>query len=369
MINDWNEQYSPPKSIARKTPARELNKHDPNNVSSPTPLAKSISKSPGKRDKAAMERRKAFDAAKHDLANSFLQELDQKITAGQISSLATTTGGIQIRWNKKLNTTAGRANWKKVAVHENPENKLSTITTYRHHASIELAEKVIDDQDRLINVLAHEFCHLANFMISGVKDKPHGKAFKEWASKCSTAFGHLGVKVSTKHSYAISYKYIWTCISCGIEYKRHSKSIDPERHTCGSCKSKLEQTLPIPRGGAPGMGLPLSNYQEFVKARYATVRIENPGKSQQEIMSLVGAGYKDWKAQKTERLVNDAEQGIWKEEIMELPAIEIGAESENTSAGIGEIDLVDDSPNAETPYDTIDVVARDLDLLSLETPS
>ena len=34
--------------------------------------------------------------------------------------------------------------------------------------------------ERLINVLAHEYCHLANFMISGIKNNPHGKEFKEW---------------------------------------------------------------------------------------------------------------------------------------------------------------------------------------------
>ena len=34
--------------------------------------------------------------------------------------------------------------------------------------------------DRLINVIAHEYCHLANFMISGVKNCPHGREFREW---------------------------------------------------------------------------------------------------------------------------------------------------------------------------------------------
>ena len=35
-------------------------------------------------------------------------------------------------------------------------------------------------QERLLNVVAHEYCHLANFMISGIKDNPHGKEFKAW---------------------------------------------------------------------------------------------------------------------------------------------------------------------------------------------
>lgn len=43
-----------------------------------------------------------------------------------------------------------------------------------------LPNELTRSQDRLINVIAHEYCHLANFMISGVKDNPHGKEFKEW---------------------------------------------------------------------------------------------------------------------------------------------------------------------------------------------
>ena len=33
--------------------------------------------------------------------------------------------------------------------------------------------------DRLLKTLAHEFCHLACFIISDVREK-HGKIFKEW---------------------------------------------------------------------------------------------------------------------------------------------------------------------------------------------
>jgi predicted SprT family Zn-dependent metalloprotease len=86
---------------------------------------------------------------------------------------------VKIIWSKKLNSTAGRASWKR----ECSRTKMPDGTidkTYKHFASIELAEKVIDDNERLINVLAHEFCHLANFMVSGIKDNPHGREFKQW---------------------------------------------------------------------------------------------------------------------------------------------------------------------------------------------
>ncbi|KAJ4292916.1 hypothetical protein N0V88_005579 [Collariella sp. IMI 366227] len=83
---------------------------------------------------------------------------------------------------------------------------IPTPPTTHHHASIELAEKVISDSHRLLNVLAHEFCHLANFMVSNITTNPHGKEFKAWAAKVSAAFGDRGVQVTTKHSYEIDFK-------------------------------------------------------------------------------------------------------------------------------------------------------------------
>ena len=123
--------------------------------------------------------KKAFETRKQQLAEEFLEELDRKITHGQISELAQKTGGVKLIWSKKLNSTAGRANWRREAIIKKFSDG-AVDKAFTHYANIELAEKVIDDEDRLINVLAHEFCHLANFMISGVKDNPHGKEFKEW---------------------------------------------------------------------------------------------------------------------------------------------------------------------------------------------
>jgi predicted SprT family Zn-dependent metalloprotease len=155
---------------------------------------------------------------------------------------------------------------------------------YKHHASIELAEKVIDDEQRLLNVLAHEFCHLATFMMDGIANNPHGKEFKAWAAKCTKAFGDSGVNVTTKHSYDIDFKYMWQCTSCGSDYKRHSRSIDPKRHRCGSCKGQLKQTRPIPRQNKSQQP---SEYQVFVRENMKLVREENPGISQKEVMRAV----------------------------------------------------------------------------------
>jgi len=114
------------------------------------------------------------------------------------------------------------------------------------------------------------------------------------AKKCSAAFGDRGVEVTTKHSYAIDYKYIWECISCGHEFKRHSKSIDPAKHTCGACKSKLVQTKP------PVRNTKVSEYQSFVKEHFQRVKRENGGASHGVVMELIGRLYREQKALKTQ---------------------------------------------------------------------
>ncbi|KAJ4309079.1 hypothetical protein N0V94_009084, partial [Neodidymelliopsis sp. IMI 364377] len=197
--------------------------------------------------------KKDFEEKKHDLAAAFLTELDTTICSGTISALSSSTGGIKLIWSKTLNTTAGRANWRRevIRLRTTPSSDPPTYTTEtRHHCSIELASKVIDDEARLYNVLAHEFCHLTTFMISEVRNNPHGAEFKSWGRKASAAFKDRGVQVTTKHSYAIDYKFVWECIVCGYEFKRHSRSIDPARHSCGKCKGALAQTKPVPRGAA-----------------------------------------------------------------------------------------------------------------------
>ncbi|KAH7349383.1 SprT-like family-domain-containing protein [Plectosphaerella cucumerina] len=266
FFNEWNEEHSPRKLFLPK-------------------VSKTPAKSPEKEEKAKVvsdrTAKKLFESRKHQLAESFLRELDDTITDGEIARLAATTGGIKIQWSKTLNTTAGRANWKREKVRA-AAGEQQQQPQVKHHASIELAEKVISDDHRLLNVLAHEFCHLANFMITGITTNPHGKEFKVWAAKVSRAFADRDIEVTTKHSYEIDFKYVWSCSDCALEYKRHSKSINPERHRCGACKGTLLQTRPVPRGA----GQP-TEYQRFVKEQMRIVREENPDSPQKDMMRLV----------------------------------------------------------------------------------
>lgn len=274
FIDDWNDEHSPKKQLFLPSVGGSPSKKPSSPSKKGEPSAAAIAKAS----------KKAFEQSKHELADKFLHELDTHITDGKISELSAATGGIRIDWTNKLNTTAGRANWKRETIkRKDGDTGAVTSVRYKHHASIELAEKVIDVEGRLLNVIAHEFCHLANFMVSGVTTNPHGKEFKAWAAKVTRRFGGRGIEVTTKHSYDIDFKYVWECTACGLEFKRHSKSIHTERHRCGACKSELRQTKPVPRG-KPGKE---SDYQKFMKEQMKLIKQENPTSPQKDIMKMV----------------------------------------------------------------------------------
>ena len=115
-------------------------------LSRPEPSHKTSSKSPTKRDKSILEQRKLVEEKKQELAVAFLAEVDRTITSGQVASMADPTEGIRIIWSKKLSSTAGRANWRREVIRSKNADGSVSNTTHRHHASIELAEKVIDDE-------------------------------------------------------------------------------------------------------------------------------------------------------------------------------------------------------------------------------
>ena len=152
IINDWNDQHSPRKP---KSPRKLFSVHEDDDEAYLSPSAsprRSPTKTPGRRDKAAIERKKAFDERKVQLAVDFLKELDLKVADGRVGVLAESAGGIKVIWSKKLHSTAGRANWKRETLVSRNSTAGAGTKIYRHHASIELAEKVIDDEGRF----AHE---------------------------------------------------------------------------------------------------------------------------------------------------------------------------------------------------------------------
>ncbi|KAF9888359.1 1,3-beta-glucanosyltransferase gas1 [Aspergillus nanangensis] len=232
----------------------------------PKALSKTaIKKAEIEQRKAALARKKSFDTKKASVAEDFFKVLDDAVSGGKIQKLAEETGGIRITWSKTLQTTAGRASWKREKqLKPGVEAPLSS----KHHATIELAERIIDSEDRLLNTLAHEYCHLANFMISNVHNNPHGTSFKAWGLKCKEALKDHPVyggrvEVSTKHSYKIDFKYVWCCVDCGQNYGRHSKSIDTTKSRCGKCQGLLQQIKPKPRSVSPRKRSPVQPQGAF----------------------------------------------------------------------------------------------------------
>lgn len=291
FIDEWNDEHSPKKQLF---PPSAVNR-------SPSKKPSSPKKSQPSQAAALKATKKAFAQAKHDLADMFLLELDNRITHNELSKLSAATGGVRINWTNKLHTTAGRANWKRETIKQKTKDGETMSSRHRHYASIELSTKVIDDEHRLLNVIAHEFCHLANFMISGITTNPHGKEFKGWAAKVTTVFGDRDIDVTTKHSYDIDFKYVWECTMCGLEFKRHSKSIDPERHRCGACKSELKQTKPVPRT-TKGKE---SEYQRFMKEQMRLIKEKNPGSPQKDIMRIVASRW----SQRQKTTPTESEEG------------------------------------------------------------
>ncbi|KAK3949675.1 SprT-like family-domain-containing protein [Pseudoneurospora amorphoporcata] len=356
FVDDWNDEHSPKKELFSSGPSKPL-------ADSPKkcPRAPSPQKIAAAQARESRLLRQAFDAHKHSLATDFLVLLDTRLTSSRLSALTASTGGIKLVWSKTLNTTAGRANWKKESITTRPSKQEANKEgkkEVKHHASIELATKVLSTPERLFNTLAHEFCHLAVFMIDGVTTRPHGAEFKAWARRVNDEFGRhrcpfgklvvgevetrgkweggYAVEVTTRHGYEIEFRYVWVCDGpvsgvegkdkgCGTEYKRHSKSVDPSRHRCGVCKGVLRQVKPAPRGQQEGGGggntssadgkqpgtqggmgtnkvkekaTKTSEYQAFVKEQMKVVKAQKPGLAFGEVMKEVA---ERWKVKKTKR--------------------------------------------------------------------
>ncbi|KAL3811653.1 hypothetical protein ACHAXA_004385, partial [Cyclostephanos tholiformis] len=147
---------------------------------------------------------------------------------------------VKVIWSKKLNKTAGITRMR---------GKLGESNAHTRVATIELSTKVIDDEERLRSTLLHEMCHAAQWLVDGTHKPPHGTIFKKWAAISMRKI--RDVKVTTTHDYQIAYKYAWACTAsnCKAVIKRHSRSVDPDKHCCGRCQGKLIE-IEVPRSRA-----------------------------------------------------------------------------------------------------------------------
>lgn len=196
-----------------------------------------------------------FNEKKVGFAEDFLRHLES-LFDGRIGAMTKDTGGIKLVWTKNFRNTAGRATVRSERVFVG-ETSVEDPGRRRYNATIELSEKVLDTEDKILCTLTHEYCHLLDILITENRGKgaaQHGASFKQWGARCTQALKDHPVyggrvEVTTKHTYEINHKYVWACVGlgCPFEVGRHSKSVDPVRHRCGRCRGYLKQIKPVPR--------------------------------------------------------------------------------------------------------------------------
>jgi predicted SprT family Zn-dependent metalloprotease len=147
-----------------------------------------------------------FPRQKYDLTKQYFIELNQLAFDNKLPS------DMAVTWSKRLTKTAGFTRLKRPA-----------LSAGARTASIELSEKVLDDEHRLKQTLGHEMCHAAAWLIDGVCKPPHGETFWKWARRLESSVS--GMSVTTCHSYDINtpFKFMCTNDSCCKVYSRHSK--------------------------------------------------------------------------------------------------------------------------------------------------
>lgn len=209
--------------------------------------------------------KKEWTSRREVIANQLFAELDVKVFD---SRLGANGAGAYVEWNNRLLTTAGTA------------HKSRSATGYSY--KIKLSDKVCTGESQIASTLAHEMCHLACWIISDEHKSPHGRVFKSWSAKVTRL---TGIEVATKHSYEIEYRYEWECSNavCGKVYRRHSKSIDPTRQVCGSCKGRL----------VPRFQTTTSPFQVYLKNNMALAKSALPSASHGDVMRALSKRWAD----------------------------------------------------------------------------
>lgn len=265
--------YPSHKSLPPVTPSHANYPISPNraltSVDSPSGMAIPMTIKAKKQAEAARKREiraqlAEFNERKIGFAEEFLQHLDNTFN-NQIARMTEETGGIKIIWTKNFRNTAGRATVRSERFFRG-EAGVEEPGKRRYYATIELSEKVLDSEDKILCTMTHEYCHLLDILVTENRAKgtaQHGASFKQWGDRCVRALeGHPiyggRVEVTTKHTYEINHKYIWACKvqDCDFKVGRHSKSVDPKRQFCGRCRGVLEQIQPVPRAVAPRAVVP-----------------------------------------------------------------------------------------------------------------
>ncbi|XP_037889156.1 uncharacterized protein LOC119637292 isoform X1 [Glossina fuscipes] len=182
---------------------------------------------------------------------------------------------VQVIWNKRLCSTAGRClNKKKAGI------RLSLI---------ELSDKVLTSADRLRCTLIHEMCHAAAWIFDAAKG--HGATWKQWACRANFIFPELP-KIGVCHQYDIEYKYTYKCCLCGAKSHAHSTSRKVENIRCSYCRGAIEIFLNKKDKEGNIIPTPLrepTGFAKFVKDNYKTYK--QVDRKHSEIMKILSTEF------------------------------------------------------------------------------
>lgn len=70
--------------------------------------------------------------------------------------------------------------------------------------------------ERCRDTLLHEMCHAAVTLIDGAMEQGHGPLWRQWTRIAERCYPYLPL-ISVKHTYDVSYKFIYRCIQCQHE--------------------------------------------------------------------------------------------------------------------------------------------------------
>ncbi|KAK7445504.1 hypothetical protein BaRGS_00040344 [Batillaria attramentaria] len=206
------------------------------------------------KDPAARRFYRRFKERREDVVDKYFKLFNRTIFDNKLPV------DLEIEWKNRLLKTAG------FCIQENIDD--------RREAHIELASKVCDTPERIRDVLVHELCHAASWLIDGVRDC-HGPGWRYWADKANKTHPEIP-PVSPYHEYSITTKT-----------GRHSKSVDIDNYVCGHCDGRI-QLLRVRHGkkARPISHNPRepSSFALFLRENYRKVKRRNKELSSSEIM-------------------------------------------------------------------------------------
>ncbi|XP_077138660.1 germ cell nuclear acidic protein-like [Ranitomeya variabilis] len=132
---------------------------------------------------------------------------------------------MDILWSKRLISAGGQCNQK--------------LYKKRRYSVIELSEKVCDSVERVRDILVHEMCHAATWIIFGECNDNHGPLWQSVKRRVNRIHPELP-EVTENHNYTINYNYNYKCSQCDKQIGRFRKIPDNKCY-CRQCGGRLRQ--------------------------------------------------------------------------------------------------------------------------------